>query len=120
MRLRLPQRRERAPGREDLEELTPLERAVVRFDSSDAGHVVAGLVRTLGEPRVSVGARAGEHDEMRVTVAWELTWYQWGVDVGPSERPVRELAKGGQVAELDSAARQWNAGVDGDGMVTLG
>lgn len=116
MRLRLPQRRERAL---DLDELTPFERATARFNASEAGHTVSGLVRTLGEPRVSVGASAGIPGEMRITVAWELTWYQWGVDVGGT-RPVYEIATGTEIAELDSAARHWNANVVDGGRVVLG
>jgi len=58
---------------------------------------------------VSVGAAAGTVDEVRVTVAWELSWYQWGVDLGDEARPVYELKKGREIAELDAAARQWNA-----------
>ena len=56
---------------------------------------------------------------MRVTVAWELSWYQWGVDVGDELRPVFEIGKGGELAELDAAARQWNAVVGEDGRLRL-
>ncbi|HEX3239179.1 MAG TPA: hypothetical protein VHR18_03460 [Solirubrobacterales bacterium] len=116
MRLRLPQRRERVL---DLEGLTPLERASARFNASEAGRIVAGLVRTLGEPRVSVGTLAGSAEEMRVTVAWDLTWYQWAVAVGGSELPVRQIASGVDVTELDSAARQWNATTVDGGRIVL-
>ncbi|HWN72405.1 MAG TPA: hypothetical protein VNN15_01200, partial [Solirubrobacterales bacterium] len=42
------------------------ERAADRFNASEAGHTVRGLVRTLGDPSVSVGAAAGAADEVRV------------------------------------------------------
>lgn len=93
----------------DLSPVSRFERAVARFNASDAGRTAAGLTRTLGAPSVSVGDLAGEEDIVRVTVAWELTWYQWGVDLGDELRPVFELAKGFEVAEIDAAARQWNA-----------
>ena len=115
MRLRLPQRRERPL---DADELTPFELAAARFNASDAGHTVSGLVRTLGDPRVSVGAAAGTASEVRVTVAWELSWYQWGVDPG-DERPVHVLAKGCEISEIDDAARQWNAAADADGQIVV-
>ncbi|HET7445478.1 MAG TPA: hypothetical protein VFJ57_12560 [Solirubrobacterales bacterium] len=115
MRLRLPQRRERPL---DADELTPFELAVARFNASDAGHAVSGLVRTLGDPRVSVGAAAGTASEVRVTVAWELSWYQWGVDLD-DERPVYVLAKGHEISEIDYAARQWNAAADADGRIVV-
>ncbi|HEU5104295.1 MAG TPA: hypothetical protein VFU11_00485 [Solirubrobacterales bacterium] len=95
------------------------ERAVARFNASEAGRAVVGLTRTLGVPRASVGASAGSPDEVRVTVAWELSWYQWGVDVADPLRPVRELGKGGEVDQLDAAAKQWNAAVGKDGKLRL-
>ncbi|MDX6636431.1 MAG: hypothetical protein QOF06_2634 [Solirubrobacterales bacterium] len=98
---------------------TPFERAVARFNSSEAGHTVTGLTRTLGVPRASVGASAGAPGEVRITVAWELSWYQWGVDVGDELRAVFELGKGGEIDQLDAAARQWNAIVAEDGKLRL-
>ena len=85
------------------------ELAVDRFNASDAARTVAGLVRTLGEPRVSIGAAAGSAESARITVAWDLTWYQWSVASGERERPVAELAHGTELDQLDVAARQWNA-----------
>ncbi len=91
-----------------------LERAVVRFNASDAARTVAGLTRSLGQPTVSVGAAAGSSSEVRITVAWELCWYQWGVDVSEAKRPVVEIGRGEDVEQLDRSARHWNASV-GDG-----
>jgi hypothetical protein len=93
----------------DLSPANRFENAIARFNGSDAGRTAAGLTRTLGAPSVSVGDLAGEGDIVRVTVAWELTWYQWGVDLGDELRPVFELERGFEVSEIDAAARQWNA-----------
>jgi hypothetical protein len=114
-----PQRKLRPLPPADADAPSPFERAVVRFNSSDAGRTAAGLTRTLGKPRASVGAAAGKPGEVRITVAWELSWYQWGVDIGDELRPVFEIDKGREVAEIDSAARQWNASVDEDGRLAL-
>jgi hypothetical protein len=103
----------------DPRSLTPFQRAVACFNSSEAGHAVAGLTRTLGVPRASAGASAGAPYVVRITIAWELSWYQWGVDVGDELRPVFEIGKGGELAELDAAARQWNAAVGEDGRLRL-
>ena len=73
------------------------ERGAIRFNHCEAGRTVAGLTRTLGAPKVSVGAAGGSASEVRVTVAWELTWYQWGVDLGDEARPVFALGKGGEL-----------------------
>jgi hypothetical protein len=102
----------------DLSPSTRFERAIARFNSSDAGRTVAGLTRTLGAPSVSVGDLAGAADEVRVTVAWELTWYQWSVDLGDELRPVYELKKGFEVEEIDPSARQWNASAH-DGRIVM-
>ncbi len=100
--------------------LSPFERAANRFNASEAGRTVAGLVRTLGTPWVSVGASAGAPRELRITVAWELSWYQWGVDLDDEARPVFELAKGREIDQLDAAARQWNASaVEGGRIVAV-
>jgi hypothetical protein len=95
--------------------LQRLERAAVRFNESEAAHTVSGLIRTLGEPWVSIGAAAGSPSEARITVAWELCWYQWGVDLGDGLRPVFSIGKGNEIEQLDGSARQWNATANLDG-----
>ncbi len=97
-----------------------LQRAVVRFNASEATHTVRGLIRTLGEPRASIGAAAGSPSEARITVAWELCWYQWGVNLADDRRPVSPIAHGKEVEQLDGSARQWNASVGPDGRIALG
>ncbi len=106
-------RQEAGPG-------SRLERAVVRFNESDAARTVAGLTRSLGQPSVSVGAAAGSPSEVRITVAWDLCWYQWGVDVGEERRPVLELARGEDVEQLDRSARHWNASLEGGAHLAFG
>jgi hypothetical protein len=101
----------RIAGRVD----SPFEQAVVRFNASDAARTVAGLMRTLGTPLVSIGAAAGSSDEVRITVAWELCWYQWAV-----AEAVTELAKGEEIEQLDGSARQWNATAGQGGRLALG
>jgi hypothetical protein len=102
----------------DLSPANRFERAIARFNGSDPGRTAAGLTRTLGAPSVSVGDLAGEDDVVRITVAWELTWYQWGIDLGDELRPVFELGRGYEVSEIDSAARQWNASAH-DGRIVM-
>jgi hypothetical protein len=97
-----------------------LERAARRFNASDAARTVAGLMRALGQPWVSIGAAAGSPSEVRVTVAWELSWYQWGVDLGDEMRPVFQIDKGEELGQLDGPARQWNASAAEGGRIALG
>ena len=99
---------------------TRLERAMARFNESEHARTVAGLTKTLGDPQVSVGAAAGSPNEIRLTVAWELSWYQWGVDLGEPASAVYEIAKGYEVAEIDAPAREWNAHVEQGGRIAQG
>jgi hypothetical protein len=112
----------RRPPEAEVQEspLGRLERAALRFSSSEAARTVAGLMRTLGPPWVSIGSLAGSPSEVRVTVAWELTWYQWCVDLGDEMRPIFELEKGNELAQLDGSARQWNASAADGGRIALG
>jgi hypothetical protein len=108
-------RRGRGAGSEDT-----VARAIESFNGSEASRLVAGLMRTLGEPQASIGAAAGSPAEVRVTVAWELTWYQWAV-AADGERPsVSALGKGAELDQLDGAARVWNAGVAEGGRLYVG
>ncbi len=88
------------------------------FNASEAGRTVVGLTRSLGQPRVSVGTSAGSSNQVRITVAWALCWYQWGVD-GADNR-VFEIGKGSEVEELDRAARHWNAALGEGSQVVFG
>ncbi len=106
-------------GAPELSPLSRSERAAARFNASEAGRTVRGLVRTLGVPWVSVGASAGTAEEVRITVAWELSWYQWGVDLEDETRPVFELGKGREIGQIDAAARQWNASAIEGGRIVL-
>jgi hypothetical protein len=99
---------------------TRLERAVARFNASDEARTMAGLMRTLGQPWISVGLAAGSPSEVRITVAWELSWYQWGVDLRDELRPVYQIDKGQELDELDAPARQWNASAHEGGQLMLG
>ena len=94
-----------------------LERAVELFNASGGGRTAAGLTRSLGPARASVGAAAGSSAQVRVTVAWELCWYQWLVDQAGS---VVEIARGEDIEQLDRSARQWNASVGQGGQLLFG
>jgi hypothetical protein len=96
-----------------------MRRAVERFNSSEERRKVSGLMRSLGDPKA--GVRPDPRRQLAlVTVAWELSWYQWEVEAdGEDDDPVREVAKGAEVSELEEGARAWNAVVDEDGTLRL-
>jgi hypothetical protein len=97
-----------------------VRRAFERFNESSHRRTVSGLIRSLGGPWVSAVAREETPAVVTITVAWELSWYQWEVDLISEARPVRELARGDEVAELDEADRDWNAHAAEDGELRLG
>ncbi len=67
-----------------------------------------------------MGAAAGSAGLARITVAWELCWYQWGVDLDDERRGVFEIAKGEDIEQLDRSARHWNAKVGKGGQLLFG
>ena len=101
-----------------LRRLSPPELAVVEaadlFNASAFRRTVAGIARSLGVPRASVVPLSGPNTEVVVTVAWDLSWYQYRVAFD-SAQPVRLTERGYEVGELDEAFRQWNALVEEDG-----
>jgi hypothetical protein len=97
-----------------------IRRAFECFNASSHRRTVSGLIRSLGGPWVSAVTSDATPAQVRITVAWELSWYQWEVDLTSDARPVRELARGDEVSELDEADRDWNAHAAEDGELRLG
>ena len=95
-----------------------MRKAVERFNTSDEVRKVAGLIRSLGAPRAAVTPDPLRQSAL-VTVAWELSWYQWEIRDNGGVDPVREIAKGDEVSELSDEARVWNAAVAEDGSLRL-
>ena len=87
--------------------------ALQRFNQHAEARKVAGLVRSLGEPQANVREQNGAK---LITIAWELSWYQWEVH----GEEVREVARGKEISELAESDREWNASVDEEGHVRLG
>jgi hypothetical protein len=116
-----PRRRPTTPGPLDPDELPDDPRGAVEaglelFNESGHPRTVSGIARTLGDPRVSVVQRNAS--EVVVTVAWDLSWYQYRVDMlGP--RPVTLHRRGEELAEIESRFQAWNATVEADGTVAL-
>jgi len=92
-----------------------VERALEVFNASEHRRTVAGLARTLGEPWVSAQPSTDAGSEVSVVVAWELSWYQFRVDLGDAHDPVSLVRKGHELSELEDTARVWNGAVAGDG-----
>ena len=111
---------EQVTGEPILRRLSEAELAVVEaaevFNASSFRRTAAGLMRSLGDARVSIVPLPGVHGEVVVTIAWELSWYQYRVDPdGP--QAVRLDERGFEIDEIDAALREWNARLAEDGRV---
>lgn len=83
------------------------------FNRSSEVRKVAGLRRSLGEPRVCLRPAAEGPGEI-VVVAWDLSWYRWVVRGGS----VKQIAKGNEISELPLSDRDWNATAAEDGTIS--
>jgi hypothetical protein len=84
------------------------------FNASDYRRTVGGIAKSLGEPRASIVRLSGVSGELVVSVAWDLTWYQYRVSPD-SAQPVRLAERGHELGELDAKYQSWNANVEDDG-----
>jgi hypothetical protein len=101
-----------------LRRLSVPEKAMVEaaelFNSSAFRRTVAGIAKSLGEPKASVVPLSGVNAEVVVTVAWDISWYQYRV-TPESGQPVRLAERGHEPRELESMFTSWNAKLTQDG-----
>jgi len=84
------------------------------FNGSAYRRTVGGIAKSLGEPHVSIVPLSGTAGELAVTVAWELSWYQYRVSP-ESAQPVRLERRGHELHELEEGYKDWNAQVEDEG-----
>ena len=98
---------------------SPHELAIVEatdlFNASQYRRTVAGIAKSLGAPQASVVALSGVNAEVVVTVAWDISWYQYRVTADAS--PVRLAERGHDPEELEGSFTDWNAHMEDDGRV---
>jgi hypothetical protein len=103
-----------------LRRLSPEEQAMVEaaeiFNESAYRRTIAGIAKSLGEARVSLLPLSGTNPEVVVTIAWDISWYQYRV-VFDSQQPVRLAERGYELEELDSRFESWNGHLGPDGRV---
>lgn len=90
-----------------------LEAAEV-FNESPFKRTVAGIAKSLGEPRVSFLPLSGTNHEVVITVAWDISWYQYRVAFG-SGQTVRLAERGYELDDLDVRFQAWNGSLDAAG-----
>ena len=101
-----------------LRRLSHTEQAMVAastlFNDSAYRRTIAGIAKSLGEARVSFLPLSGTNQEVVITVAWDISWYQYRVSP-ESAQPVRLAERGHEMAELDAGYQRWNARIEQDG-----
>ena len=104
-----------------LRRLSGSEQAMVEaaelFNDSAYRRTIAGIAKSLGEARVSFLPLSGVNPEVVVTVAWEISWYQYRV-VFESGQPVRLAERGYELDELEDRFKDWNGHLGADGRLT--
>jgi hypothetical protein len=95
------------------DEIAVLEAAEL-FNGSTFRRTVGGIAKSLGEAKASFVPLSGTTGEMAVTVAWDLSWYQYRVSPD-SAQPVRLERRGHELDELEETFKAWNAHVEDEG-----
>jgi hypothetical protein len=95
------------------EEVAILEAADL-FNASTYRRTVGGIAKSLGEARASIVPMSGVAGELAVTVAWDLSWYQYRVSPD-SAQPVRLERRGHELDELEAGFKDWNTRVEDEG-----
>ena len=96
-----------------------MSRAVEIFNGSEHPRTVAGVARSLGAPIVAVRPSETEGSVVGITVAWELTWYRFEVDLADEAQGARKIDQGAELSELAEPDRVANAGADERGELAL-
>ena len=94
-------------------EATLLEAADL-FNGSTYRRTVGGIAKSLGDAKASIVPLSGDAGAIAVTVAWDLSWYQYRVSPD-SAQPVRLERRGHELDELEETFKTWNAHVENEG-----
>ncbi|HEY3105743.1 MAG TPA: hypothetical protein VGJ49_02990 [Gaiellaceae bacterium] len=104
-----------------LRRLSQTEHAMVEaaelFNDSAYRRTIAGIAKSLGDARVSFLPLSGTNPEVVITVAWDISWYQYRV-VFDSQQPVRLAERGYELDDLDDRFKSWNGSLGPDGRLS--
>ena len=95
------------------EELVMVDAADL-FNGSQFRRTIGGVAKSLGEPQASILAFSGVNPELVITIAWDISWYQYSV-APDSAQPIRLAERGHELDELDERYKVWNAHVEDGG-----
>jgi hypothetical protein len=90
--------------------------AADHFNGSQFRRTVGGIAKSLGTPSISIVPLSGVNAETVITVAWDISWYQYRVTPDLAQ-PVRLAERGHELDELDAMFTDWNAHLVEDGRI---
>ena len=103
-----------------LRRLSEREQAIVQaadfFNTSDFRRTVGGIAKSLGPPQASIVPLSGGNAELVITVAWDISWYQYRVSLD-AVQPVRIADRGHDPGDLERTFTAWNARIEDDGRI---
>jgi hypothetical protein len=86
------------------------------FNESAFRRTIAGIAKSLGQPRASIVPLSGTSAEVVLTVAWDISWYQYRI-TPDSGQPVRLAERGNDPRELEAMFTGWNTRLTADGRI---
>ena len=86
------------------------------FNGSQFRRTIGGVAKSLGEPRASIVTFSGVNPELVITIAWDISWYQYRISPN-SAQPVKLAERGHEVAQLEGSYKGWNARIEEDGRI---
>jgi len=86
------------------------------FNESDFRRTIAGIAKSLGSPKASIVPLSGTNNEVVLSVAWDISWYQYRI-TPDSAQPVRLAERGHDPHELEAMFTSWNAKLTRDGRI---
>ena len=86
------------------------------FNESAFRRTIAGIAKSLGSPKASIVPLSGTNNEVVLSVAWDISWYQYRI-TPDSAQPVRLAERGHDPRELESMFTSWNAKLTPDGRI---
>ncbi len=86
------------------------------FNESAYRRTISGIAKSLGAPKASIVPLSGTSSEVVLTVAWDISWYQYRI-TPESGQPVRLAERGHEPRELETLFTAWNARLTPDGRI---
>jgi hypothetical protein len=90
------------------------------FNESSHTEKTRSVRRSLGRPVVNLTKLAGSPRQVLITIAWEIVWYQYLVELdedSPGEERVALFAEGMELQEVNPVFSRPNAQLDDEGRI---